>query len=64
MENFRLKIEKILVFRNDRLGEFLLIIPALRALKKVFQVKITVVVNPYLKELAKYIPEADEVLIW
>jgi len=59
-----LQYREILVFRNDRLGEFLLIIPALRALKKVFQVKITVVVNPYLKELAKYIPEADEVLIW
>ncbi len=64
MEKFRLKIEKILVFRNDRLGEFLLIIPALRALKKVFQAKITVVANPYLKELAKCIPEVDEVLIW
>ncbi len=59
-----LQYREILVFRNDRLGEFLLIIPALRALKKVFQVKITVVVNPYLKELAKYIPEVDEVLIW
>lgn len=59
-----MKNEKILVFRNDRLGEFLLIIPALRALKKTFKCWLTVIVNPYLQDLAHCIPEVDEVFTW
>lgn len=55
----------ILVVRNDRFGEFLLNIPALNALKQTFQnSKIILVVNPYLKELAKSLPAADEILEW
>ena len=57
-------MKKILLFRNDRLGEFLLIIPALRALKETFKCWLTVVVNPYLQELAHCVPEIDEVFIW
>ena len=57
-------MKKILVFRNDRLGEFLLIIPALRALKETFKCWLTVVVNPYLQDLARCVPEIDEVFIW
>lgn len=57
-------IRRILVFRNDRLGEFLLIIPALRALKETFSAYICVVVNPYLKEIAECIPETDESIVW
>ncbi len=58
------RIRKILAFRNDRLGEFLLIIPALRALRETFSAQITCVVNPYLKELAKCSPQIDEIVSW
>ncbi|MCM8800641.1 MAG: glycosyltransferase family 9 protein [Candidatus Omnitrophica bacterium] len=60
-----LRIKKILVVRNDRFGEFLLNIPAFRALKESFpQAKICAVVNLYTKELAQYIPYIDEIIIW
>jgi len=60
-----LTVKKILVVRNDRFGEFLLIIPALRALKEKFKdAKIFAVVNPYVKELAKAISYIDEIITW
>jgi len=58
------RIRKILAFRNDRFGEFLLIIPALKALRETFSAQITCVVNPCLKELAKCIPQIDEIVPW
>lgn len=59
------KIKKILVVRNDRFGEFLLNIPAFRALKETFlYAKISLVVNPYVKELAELIPYIDEIITW
>jgi heptosyltransferase-2 len=60
----RKQIKEILVFRNDRFGEFLLNIPAIRALKQTFCAWITIVVDGYVKELAKCIPYVDEVLVW
>lgn len=58
-------IKKILAVRNDRFGEFLLIIPALRALKEKYpQARITLVVDPYVKELAECITDKDEVITW
>lgn len=61
----RKSIRNILVVRNDRFGEFLLNIPALRALKETFEnAGIIAVVNPYVKELAKNIPFIDEVIEW
>lgn len=58
-------INKILVIRNDRFGEFLLIIPALRALKEKFpQAKITLAVDPGVVELAQAIEYADDVIVW
>ncbi len=58
-------IKKILAVRNDRFGEFLLNIPAFRALKEKYtQAKITLVVNPYVKELAECIAVVDEVITW
>jgi len=60
-----LTVKKILVVRNDRFGEFLLIIPALRALKEKFKdAKIVAVVDPYVKELAKAISYIDEIITW
>jgi ADP-heptose:LPS heptosyltransferase/GT2 family glycosyltransferase len=59
------KIKKILVVRNDRFGEFLLNIPALRALKETFpQARITLVIDPRVRDLAQMIPFVSELLIW
>jgi len=57
-------MKKIVVFRNDRLGEFLLNIPALRALKETFNARITLIVNEYLKNLSGCIEYIDDVLCW
>jgi len=59
------KVKNILAIRNDRLGEFLLCIPAFRALKESFPgAKLTLAVDPYLLELAKCIDGVDEVIPW
>jgi ADP-heptose:LPS heptosyltransferase len=53
----------ILVFRNDRFGEFLLNIPALRALKGSNPgCRLTLVVDPYVAALARRIEGVDEVI--
>ena len=58
-------MKKILVVRNDRFGEFLLNIPAFRALKETFsRVWLTLVINSSLKELAGRVEYADELIIW
>jgi len=58
-------INNILVVRNDRFGEFLLNIPALRALKKTFiNSRIIAVVDPSVEGLAESIPFIDEVIEW
>lgn len=59
------KIRNILVVRNDRFGEFLLNIPALRALRETFiNSRITIVLNPYVRELAGRITFIDEIIEW
>lgn len=59
------KVKNILCLRNDRFGEFLLIIPALRALKETFiNAKIILVVDSYVAGLAKMLPMVDEVLLY
>jgi len=58
-------IKNILVVRNDRFGEFLLNIPALRALKETFtQAKLIAVVDPYVRDLAEALPFIDEIIEW
>jgi len=53
------------VVRNDRFGEFLLNTPAFRALKRNYPgAKLTLLVNPYVRELAGYIDCVDEVIAW
>lgn len=60
-----MQIKKILVVRNDRLGEFLLTIPAFNALKQHYSgAQLSVVVNPYLTELAKTIDSLDTIFCW
>jgi ADP-heptose:LPS heptosyltransferase len=57
--------KNILIVRNDRFGEFLLNIPAIRAVKETFkESKIILTVDPYVKELAGKVPYADEIIIW
>ena len=58
-------IKNILVFRNDRFGEFLLNIPAFRALKETFKdARLIAVVDPYTKELAESVLFIDEIIEW
>lgn len=58
-------IKNILAIRNDRFGEFLLNIPAIRALKETYpQAKLTVAVNSAVRELAGVVECVDEVVVW
>jgi len=59
------RIKKILVIRNDRFGEFLLNIPALRALRETYpQARIVLAVSGIVNELAGLLDCVDEVVIW
>lgn len=58
-------IKNMLVVRNDRFGEFLLNIPAFRALKETFVfARLIAVIDPYVRELAQAVPFIDEVIEW
>ena len=58
-------IKNILAIRNDRFGEFLLNIPAMRALKEAFpQSRLSVAVNSVVFELAGAVECVDQVLVW
>ena len=58
-------IKNILVVRNDRFGEFLLNIPAIRALKEKYpQAKLTLAVDSAVNDLAKAVECVDQVVIW
>ncbi len=57
--------KNILVIRNDRFGEFLLNIPAFRALKEAYPgAKLTLAVSRGVKELAECVEYADNVEVW
>ncbi len=59
------EINRILVIRSDRFGEFLLNIPALRVLRKAYpRANITLAVSPAVKELALALECVDEVEVW
>lgn len=58
-------IKNILAVRNDRFGEFLLNIPALRALKETFiNAKLIALIDPYTRELAQSMLFIDEIIAW
>jgi len=58
-------IKNILVIRNDRFGEFLLNIPAIRALKEAYpQARISLAVKPAVVELAGAVECVDEAAAW
>jgi len=57
--------KNILVVRNDRFGEFLLNIPAFRALGESFAgSRLIAIVDPRVAELAGVIPYIDQVVCW
>ena len=57
-------MKKILAIRNDRFGEFLLNIPALRAIKETYPAaKLHVMVAPAVAELAGAVPFIDKILV-
>lgn len=57
-------MEKLLVIRNDKLGDFMLAWPAFAMLKKSApSVKLTALVPAYTAELARCCPYLDEVII-
>ena len=59
------RVENIVCFRNDRFGEFLLNIPAFRAIKKSYPgSRLTLVTDTYVRELGERIGLADEVICW
>ncbi len=58
-------IKNILLIRTDRFGEFLLNIPAMRALKEKYpQAKLTLAVNSAVCELAAAVECVDEAVVW
>ncbi|MDD5097711.1 MAG: glycosyltransferase family 9 protein [Candidatus Omnitrophica bacterium] len=58
-------IKNILAIRNDRFGEFLLNIPAMRALKEVYpQAKLSLAVSSAVCELAGAVECVDEAMVW
>lgn len=58
-------VKNILAIRNDRFGEFLLNIPAFRALKETYPgARLTLAVHPNVKDLAGCVGYADEVVAW
>ena len=58
-------LKNILIVRNDRFGEFLLIIPALRAIKESYPGSmITAVIDPRIKDLARCVEFIDDLIFW
>lgn len=58
-------ISKILLVRTDRIGDVVLSLPMLPALKNRFpSAKISVLVRPYTKELVEHHSCVDEVILW
>lgn len=56
--------ENILVVRNDKLGDFMLAFPALRALRRMFpHANISALVPAYTAEIARINPDVDEVIV-
>jgi ADP-heptose:LPS heptosyltransferase len=58
-------ISDILIIRLDRMGDFILSLPVIENLKLRYpEAKITVVVKPYLKELAGMIKSIDNIIVY
>ncbi|MFZ4620267.1 MAG: glycosyltransferase family 9 protein [Bacteroidota bacterium] len=65
MANINESIKKILLVRTDRIGDVVLSLPMLPALKQKFpDAKITVMVRPYTRELVENHSCVDDVILW
>lgn len=54
----------LVCFRTDHLGDLLMTLPALRALKQSFGCRITLVTSSAAADLVSMVPEVDEVLVF
>jgi ADP-heptose:LPS heptosyltransferase len=54
----------LLIIRLDNMGDLLMSVPAINALKQTFQSKITVLTSSAAKGIADYIPAIDEVIVY
>ena len=60
-----MRVNNVLAFRNDRFGEFLLTIPALRALKQAYpEAKLDLVVDKNVLPIAERIPFISRLIVW
>ena len=58
-------LERILLIRLDRIGDFVASIPAIKAIKAIFpKAKITMLLSRSTFELAKLVPEIDEAIVY
>ncbi len=58
-------ISKILLVRQDKIGDLVLITPAIRALKESYpQISISVLASPYAAPVLKHNPNLDKVFLW
>jgi ADP-heptose:LPS heptosyltransferase len=59
-----LVIKKVLIVRNDKIGDLILIIPAVYALYKTIpQLKVSLLVSGYAKDITNFIPNINKVII-
>lgn len=55
---------KIIISRNDKLGDFILSIPVFKTVKKTYpESTVCALVSPLGRELAEHIPEIDEIIV-
>ncbi len=60
-----MRVNNVLAFRNDRFGEFLLTIPALRALKQAYsEAKLDLVVDKNILPIAQRLPFINKLIVW
>ncbi|MDB5127265.1 glycosyltransferase family 9 protein [Mucilaginibacter sp.] len=56
--------KNILCIRPDNMGDVLMTVPAIRALKETFGARITLLTSSMAKGVVKYLPEIDEAIIF
>ncbi len=58
----KINLKNVLCIRTDNMGDLLMSIPALRALKETFGCKITVLLSPATKEIARQVDCIDQTI--
>lgn len=62
-ENWR-QAKNILIIRADNMGDLIMSVPAIRALKQSLSCKITVLTSPMAAGITSFIPEIDDVIVF